>query len=192
MLCYTLSTYLFLNRMPKRLIKKYFPDHKTIKEHKHLKMFGSLLHDQNLWHLNRRSFAGALAVGLFVAFIPLPTQMIIAAAIAIVVRVNLPVSVATVWITNPLTMPPMFYAAFVVGAWIMDIPADQQDFEFTLDAALTELQNSWKPFLLGCFILGTGAAILGYVTARIFWRWSILKKWAERIRNRKILKRRKR
>ena len=70
--------------MPKRLIKKFFPDPETIKEHKHLKVFGSLLYDPNLWHLNRRSFAGALAVGLFVAFIPLPTQMIIAAALAII------------------------------------------------------------------------------------------------------------
>jgi len=29
--------------MPKHLIKRYMPDHKSIKEHKHLRIFGPLL-----------------------------------------------------------------------------------------------------------------------------------------------------
>lgn len=166
--------------MPKRLIKKFFPDPETIKEHKHLKVFGSLLYDPNLWHLNRRSFAGALAVGLFVAFIPLPTQMIIAAALAILFRVNLAISVATVWITNPITMPPMFYAAYWVGSWILNIPPDPGAFEFSLDALMDNLGASWKPFLLGCFVLGTLSSILGYIIARAFWRLTVIKKWLKR------------
>jgi uncharacterized protein (DUF2062 family) len=166
--------------MPKRLIKKIFPDPETIKEHKHLKVFGSLLYDPNLWHLNRRSFAGALAVGLFVAFIPLPTQMIIAAALAIIFRVNLAISVATVWITNPLTMPPMFYAAYWVGSWMMDIPPDPNGFTFSLETLMDSLGASWKPFLLGCFVLGTLSSILGYILARTFWRLAVIKKWLER------------
>jgi uncharacterized protein (DUF2062 family) len=166
--------------MPKRIIKKYFPDSKTIKEHKHLKVFGNLLHNQNLWHLNRRSFAGAIAVGLFIAFIPLPTQMIIAAAAAIVLHVNLPVSVATVWVTNPLTMPPMFYAAYWVGSTLMDIPPNAEGFEFSIDALMASLGASWKPFLLGCFVLGTAASAIGYALARGIWRWLVVKKWSVR------------
>jgi len=166
--------------MPKRLVKKYFPSSKTIKEHKHLKIFGTLLHNQNLWHLNRRSFAGAIAVGLFIAFIPLPTQMVIAAATAVVVHVNLPVSVATVWVTNPFTMPPMFYAAYWVGSTLMDIPPSAQDFTLSLDAILNTLGTSWKPFLLGCFILGSASAAIGYTLARVFWRLIVIKKWLAR------------
>ncbi|MEW4982245.1 MAG: DUF2062 domain-containing protein [Cycloclasticus sp.] len=166
--------------MPRRIVKKYFPDSKTIKEHKHLKVFGTLLHNQNLWHLNRRSFAGAIAVGLFIAFIPLPTQMIIAAATAIVLHVNLPVAVATVWITNPLTMTPMFYAAYWVGATLMNIPLNAGDFAFSVDALIDSLGASWKPFLLGCLVLGSAAATLGYVLARGIWRWIVIRKWLAR------------
>ncbi|MBQ0725685.1 MAG: DUF2062 domain-containing protein [Cycloclasticus sp.] len=168
--------------MPKRFIKKYFPSPKAIKEHKHLKVFGNLLNDQNLWHLNRRSFAGAIAIGLFIAFIPLPTQMVIAAAVAIIIRVNLPVAVATVWITNPVTMPPMFYAAFWVGSLLMDMPASTQAFEFSFDALLSSLGHNWKPFLLGCFVLGSVSSALGYLSARAIWRWLIVKKWSIRKR----------
>jgi hypothetical protein len=101
--------------VPKKLIKRYLPDHQTLRTHRHLQVFGARLHDPNLWHLNRRSASGAFAVGLFVAFIPLPLQMLLAAALAIVTQVNLPVSVALVWITNPVTMPPIFYFCYRVG-----------------------------------------------------------------------------
>ncbi len=166
--------------MPKRLIKKYFPNHKTIKGNKHLKVFGSLLHDQNLWHLNRRSFAGAIAVGLFIAFVPLPTQMLFAAALAILLRVNLPVSVGTVWISNPLTMPPIFYAAYRTGSWLMNLPAEPSNPNPSFGTILASLEHNWQPFLLGCLFLATLTSALGYLFVRVFWRWFVLNKWSKR------------
>ena len=106
--------------MPKKLIKRYMPDHNTIKNNKYLQIFGDLLHNPNLWHLNRRSVAKAFAVGLFFAFVPVPFQMVLAAGFAIIVHANLPLSVALVWITNPLSIPAIFYACYVVGTWLMD------------------------------------------------------------------------
>ena len=97
--------------MAKKTIQRFLPDPNKIRHHKSLKIFGRLLQDANLWHLNRRSARGAFAVGLFFAFIPVPFQMVLAAAGAILFRVNLPISVALVWLTNPLTMPPIFYGA---------------------------------------------------------------------------------
>ena len=105
--------------MLKKLIQRYTPKPDTLKNHKHLKIFGDLLHDANLWHLNRRSAAGAFAVGLFMCWIPLPSQMIMAAGLAVLFRVNLPISVALVWVSNPVTMPPMFYFAYLIGAFCL-------------------------------------------------------------------------
>lgn len=103
--------------MPRKFLKKFMPNPHEIKNNKFLSLFGKVLHEPNLWHMNRRSMAGAFFVGLFFAWWPVPFQMVLAAGGAILLRVNLPMSIALVWITNPLTMPPMFYFAYVVGTW---------------------------------------------------------------------------
>ena len=156
------------------------PDHQTIKEHKHLQIFGKLLHDANLWHLNRRSVSGAFAVGFFCAFVPLPSQMVIAAAIAIIIRVNLPISVALVWVSNPITMPPLFYAAYKFGAYVMGQEAIESDYELTIEWFSNQLDLIWEPFLLGCLIFGLVSAIIGFVGIRLLWRLHIIQHLKER------------
>lgn len=160
--------------MPKRLIKRFTPDREKIRNHKHLQIFGKLLHDPNLWHLNRRSVSGAFAVGLFWAFIPIPFQMVAAAATAIPARVNLPISVALVWITNPITIPPMFYFNYLVGTWILGKPTQQVQFELTWEWFSESLAGIWEPLYLGSLICAVLAAALGYVAMRGFWRWHVV------------------
>lgn len=53
------------------------PDPEKLRNHKHLRIFGSLLNKPNLWALNRRSAPGAFAIGLFVAWMPMPFQMVL-------------------------------------------------------------------------------------------------------------------
>ncbi len=169
--------------MPKHLIKRITPDHDRIRNHKHLKVFGTLLHDPNLWHLNRRSAAGAFGVGLFMAFVPLPSQMLLAAAAAVVLRVNLPISVALVWITNPITIPPMFYFAYKVGAFTLGHEAQALDFELSIEWLMSSLNDVWAPLLLGCLICSTLLSAIGYFCIHALWRLHVmnhLKKRKER------------
>lgn len=180
--------------MPKKLIKRYMPDPNKIREHKHLQVFGSLLHNPNLWHMNRRSVAGAFGVGLFMAAVPVPFQMLLAAAGAIVFRVNLPISVGLVWITNPVTMIPMFYFAYLVGAFVMGTPPtiSQDDMQLTWSWLLSELGHIGTPFLLGCLILGIGGSVLGYFGIHLLWRLNVARQWRERKQSRARRKRQKR
>ncbi len=166
--------------MPKRLLKRIMPDAKTIRTHKHLQIFGTLLHNANLWHLNRRSASGAFAVGLFMAFVPVPFQMVLAAAGAIAFQVNLPLSVALVWITNPVTMPAIFYFSYLVGTWLIGAPEGDFHFELTIDWLINGLGAIWEPFLLGCFVCGSIASITAYILIRLLWRWNVVKQWEKR------------
>lgn len=168
--------------MPKHLIKKFAPDHQVIRNHKHLRLFGDLLHDPNLWHMNRRSVSGAFAVGLFWAFIPIPLQMVTAAATAIFTRVNLPISVALVWITNPITMPPMFYSTYLVGTWILGTPASNESFELSLDYLSESMSTIWQPLFLGSFVCAVLVGGIGYCVIRGLWRLHIVR-YLQRRRN---------
>jgi len=160
--------------MPRHFIKQITPDKDKIRNHRHLKVFGELLHDPNLWHLNRRSAAGAFAVGLFMAFVPFPTQMLFAAAAAIFFRVNLPLSVALVWITNPVTIPPMFYFAYLVGTVFLGHPPADSPFELTMEGLATSFGEIWQPLLLGCLICSTVSSLAGYFIIHALWRWHII------------------
>ena len=166
--------------MPRKLLKKYLPNHKEIKENKYLSIFGSLLHASELWHFSRHSIAKAFAVGLFCAWVPVPFQMVLAAGGAILFRANLPMSIALVWITNPLTMPPMFYAAYKVGAAVMGVGEVPFEMELTLDWLINGTLLIWQPFLLGCFIVGVVSAVSGYFGIQLFWRWRVMKSWKNR------------
>ncbi len=156
------------------------PDPEFIRQHKSLQFLGHRLHDPNLWHLNRKSTALAFAVGLFCAWIPTPGQMAIAAMIAFYVRANLPISVVLVWITNPLTMPPMFYFAYWLGMFLLgrDTPGD--DFQFSVDSVLASLGEIGGPFLFGCLVLGIISSAAGYFGINLFWRTVVRKRWDER------------
>jgi len=174
--------------MPKKFIKRWMPDQEKIRKHPQLnKVFGKLLHDPNLLHLNRRSVSGAFFVGLLMAFVPLPTQMLFAAAAAILLRVNLPISVGLVWLTNPVTMPPVFYFCYKVGAWILQRPVTQHHFEMTWSWVTTELATMWQPFLLGCLICGLASAMLGAAVIRLIWRVHVIRQWHARREKRKPL-----
>ena len=166
--------------MARKIIKKILPDHQSIREQKALKIFGSLLHDANLWHLNRKSASGAFAIGLFFAFWPVPFQMWLAAALAIPFRVNLPLSVATVWITNPFTMPPIFYGAYKVGTFIIGSPESNFEFQVSWQWLVDSVETIGPAFLVGCGVCATVFGVLGYFGLNFLWRFSVRKAWQQR------------
>ncbi len=173
--------------MPRKLIKRYLPDPRVIKENRYLAFLGHRIHDANLWHLNRRSAATAFFVGIFCAFMPIPFQMVLAATLAVIFRCNLPVSVALVWITNPLTMPAIFYFTYKVGCYILATPIRAIPFEPSYEWLQAELSVIWQPLILGSLITGLIAGALCYLLIRFYWRWSVGRSWRnrQRLRNAK-------
>lgn len=166
--------------MPKKTIQRFLPDHNKIKNNKSLRIFGDVLHDANLWHLNRRSARGAFAVGLFFAFIPVPFQMLLAAALAIPLRVNLPLSVALVWITNPFTMPPIFYGSYLVGVAVLGHKEQEFAFEPSWQWLEASISSIGPAFIIGSLICATVASLLGFFVVDILWRRTVRKAWINR------------
>jgi uncharacterized protein (DUF2062 family) len=110
----------------------------------------------------------------------MPSQMVMAAAAAIAFRTNLALSVALVWITNPVTITPMFYFAYLVGTWVIGTPPQDFEFELSFSWLTGELASSWKPFLTGCLILATASSLLGYLAVSQFWVYAVRKQRSRR------------
>lgn len=139
-----------------------------------------MFQDPNLWHLNRHSASGAFGIGLFFAFWPVPFQMWLSAFAAIPLRVNLPLSIATVWLTNPLTMPPIFYGAYKVGAWVLGTDVGEFEFQLSWEWLMGSVNTIGPAFLLGCMICSVVFGSVGYATMNFLWRRSVIKSWQAR------------
>ena len=174
--------------MAKKIVRKFLPHPDVIMQNRWIKLLGPRLQDPSLWHINRRSFSIAVAVGIFCAFIPVPFQMFIAAAAAIWFRVNILVAVPLVWISNPVTMPPIFYFCYLVGIKILGIEPGRFEIQLSFTWLLEELTAIWQPFLLGCFAVGGITALGSFILVRVLWHLHILshiKERARRLHNRR-------
>lgn len=170
--------------MPRRFFKRYMPHPDRIKGSS-LRFLGKLIHEPNLWHLNRHSVSRAMAIGLFWAMIPMPMQMLAAALCALPARANLPTAAGLVWITNPLTMPVIFYFNYRVGAALLGTPAFGMPPEMSLAWVGRLLQTQWQPLLLGSIVVGIVLAILGYCLTLLYWRWWVGRSWRHRQQKRR-------
>jgi len=172
-------------------LRKLLPDHQAILANRWLAPFGNTLLHPRLWHLNRRSAAGAVAAGLFCGLIPGPFQMIGAAICAVIFRVNLPLALFTTLYTNPLTIVPLYLVAFTLGKFSLGELGSGSRFtappdygEAGLLAWIGQLAD-WmaglgRPLVLGVALLATLLALLGYFAMRLFWRLYLIRAWRRR------------
>ena len=162
----------------RRLLKRIMPHPSIILDNRYMAVFGRRIHDPNLWHLNRRSASGAVAVACFITYMPPVAHMLSAAALSVVFRVNLPLAVAVVWISNPLTIPPMFYFAYAVGSWMTGVAPKGFDLDFWMTP------HTWlavlTPLGLGMVVCAFAFAAVGYYGTQALWRWSLRREIAQR------------
>jgi uncharacterized protein len=179
--------------VPRRFFRKYLPDAETVRSHRLMRALG-WLHHPNLWHLNRRSVSRAVGIGLFAGLIPGPLQMLGAILLAVPLRANVLVAMATTLYTNPLTIVPLYLLAFAYGKLILQAehvavniqPLDTDWFNFSL--SMRELLD-WclamgKPLALGLVALALTLGIVGAVATRLAWRWYVIAAWQRRRRRR--------
>jgi uncharacterized protein len=174
--------------MPRKYFRKYLPSHDSVRNNKYLARFGAFLHHPNLWHLNRHSVSGGVAVGMFSGLVPGPLQMLTAAIIAIPLRVNLPVALLSTLYTNPFTIVPLYVFAYWIGSLITGATGPMTappDFSWTHVGAWLSALGSWsvalgKPLVIGLLTLATSLAVLGWTAVQIGWRIWVVVHWRRR------------
>jgi len=158
--------------LPRKKLKKVLPTHEKIKEQKFLKIFGNFLHKRELWSLSRRKVVGGVLIGIFVACLPMPLQMVLSTFLAIYFSVNLPISFALIFISNPFTMPPLFYFEYKLGNLIL---GNTNPVEFNFDSMYDNFEQIALSLWTGALVLGVFSSIICAIFVNYFWIISVKK-----------------
>ncbi|MDP1606257.1 MAG: DUF2062 domain-containing protein [Rhodocyclaceae bacterium] len=182
-------------------LRRYTPDHAAVSENRWLYPFRNTLLHPRLWHINRHSAAGGVAVGLFCGLIPGPFQMIFAALCAVFFRINLPLALITTLYTNPLTVVPLYVVAFGLGRIVMGVfghgnsefihPPEYGDVGAETLLAWIAALGDWvwqlgAPLAIGLPLLAAFLAIVGYLVVYVAWRIYLIRAWRHRARSRRV------
>ncbi len=153
------------------MIRKTF---KKISSHNKLKTFIQK-HKVPFEYLSssRKMIAKAVFIGLFIAFIPMPMQMVAVLGVMPFTKFNVPVALAMCWISNPFTMPPIYYMEYLTGSFILGI--DVTPVEMSIEWFSENLKNIFIPLYVGTAFYSITVASLGYYLVNHFWRSSIKK-----------------
>lgn len=178
--------------MPRKFFRKVMPSVHKVREVRVLSMFGDSLFHPSLWHLNRRSAAGGVAIGMFCGLIPGPLQMVGAGIACVLFRVNLPVALVTTFYTNPLTIVPLYLIAYQIGSFVMghsrSVPVTMPPaWNWSQPLGSAEAIGHWMiglgpPLALGVFLLACLLSALGYAVIRALWSVHLRRAWQARRR----------
>ena len=171
-------------------LKGHIPTRETIQHNRFLKPFAKPLSQPNLWHLNHRSVPRGVALGLGVGVIIPVMHTFVAAVLAIPTRANVALAAAFTLVVNPLTIPPLYYAAYKVGSWELHHepvvnPAAAEHASGELGRMLFWIHEASGPIALGVLTIAVAAATLGYVVSLLLWtRWT-QSRWRDRRQQRR-------
>lgn len=162
----------------RRWLKRVTPDRRVLEKHWCLKHFTTLLLDRGSWTFNRSGVTRAFALGLFIAFIPptplLPLHLLICTLLGVLFRLNLPVLLTTVFVSNPFTWLPQVAGSIWVGAKLLGLDLMPFLHAVSHQSFWSDLGELWAPLLLGALVLGLTAAGAGYLLAQVAWRARVI------------------
>ncbi|MDF1878452.1 DUF2062 domain-containing protein [Sulfurimonas sp. SAG-AH-194-C20] len=122
---------------------------------------------------NRKMISRGVFLGIFIAFIPMPMQMALVLAFMPVFRFNVPIALAMCWLSNPFTMPPMYYMEYLTGSFF--IGSEISDVAMSIEWFKENLDDIFIPLYLGTFFFSVIGSLSAFWAVNHFWKKSVNK-----------------
>lgn len=167
-------------------VTRHIPTRDTVGEYRLLRPFAARLSHPSLWRMTRRSVPRGVAIGLFVAVIIPFMHTVIAALVAIPARANVAMAALFTLVVNPLTIPPLYYAAYRIGSWELHHDAaivsraDAERFSSELSRMLFWLHHASGAIAVGVLTIAIALGVIGYFTSGFAWRLWCGSRWRTR------------
>ncbi len=126
---------------------------------------------------NRKMVTRGVFVGIFISLIPMPFQIFTTILLSPILRFNILVALFFCLLSNPLTMPPLYYIEYLTGSYILGIEPDSV--KLSLDWFSNNLSTIAIPLYVGTFFYSFTLSILGYFLSDYLWRISLKKQRRE-------------
>ncbi len=136
------------------------------------------------FNINRRMVTKGVFVGLFWGFIPMPMQMLAVVATTPFIRFNVPIAIAMVWLSNPFTMPFMYYMEYLTGNMILG-KEGLGDIELTLEWFSSHMSDIFLPLYVGTAFYSLFVSWLIYLLLNWLWIRSVKEEKSEKTKKRK-------
>lgn len=186
----------------KKRLKSWLPKPETLLQNRWLKWLGPALQHPRLWHFSRKGISLGLALGIFFGLLIPFAQIPFSATLAVLLRANLPMAVASTLVTNPVTFGPVYYGAYRLGKRVLgEPPISEEEAMKVLEDSQVEppevkglsnrvaywanhLSTVGKPLVVGLAIVASASGIAVYFLASGIWvlrtRWSRNKRLRDR------------
>lgn len=187
-------------------IKAWLPSPDTVRQNRWLRWMGPVLNHPRLWHFSRKGIALGMALGVFFGLLIPVAQIPFSATMAVVLRANVPMAVASTLVTNPVTFGPVYYGAYHLGVWVLGresaplpkaLTPEEMD-DSLLERSWAESLSLWfqkmstvgKPLAVGLVILACVFGVSVYALVSLIWvlktRWSRRQRIRQRAARNKI------
>lgn len=180
-----------------KIARRILPSPATLEKMPGLRWLGRYLEERPwLWVANRRRVALGAALGLGLGVFPVPSQMVIAGAAAVVLRGNVAAAVAATWLTNPFTLVPIWALSIWLGNLVLpghavkDVAVVKHlELVWSQPATWWPAITDWtmslgKPLLVGLPLAGVVLGIALYAAIYVGW-WALIRFERRRRRSRR-------
>jgi len=131
--------------------------------------------------INRKSISKGIAIGLFIGFIPMPMQMLIVLAFTPFLKFNVPSAISMVWLSNPITMPFMYYMEYQTGNYLLN-KKGIENIELSLNWFRDNWDNIVLPLYIGTIPYSLLVPPLLYGIVNILWITSVKKEKSNKVK----------
>ena len=129
--------------------------------------------------VNRKSISRGVSIGILIGFIPMPMQMLAVLAFIPFFKFNVPISISMVWLSNPLTMPFMYYMEYQTGNFLLGNEG-LDNIELTLDWFSCNWDSIVLPLYVGTIPYSLFFSFTIYYIINILWIKSVRKEKSDK------------
>ncbi len=123
--------------------------------------------------INRKSITKGLAIGIFWGLIPMPFQMVAVVLTTPFIKFNVPIAISMVWLSNPITMPFMYYFEYKTGTFLLGMHS--LHVELSIEWFKQNIEEIFVPLYIGTLFYCITLPTLAYFVVDWLWIHSVKK-----------------